>query len=1289
MNASPRVLPPLGALVASASLVLFAVSARAELPLVLKEDFSGGSDRWEPTDSAAWKIAKLTDGNAVFEILGGSKYEPPHRSPVNFALLKNVTLGDFVLTAKVKTTQTSRAHRDMCLFFGFQDPAHFYYVHLGEKTDDHANQIFIVNDAPRVKISEKTTEGTPWKDDFRHSVKLVREAATGLIEVYFDDLENPAMVAHDTRFAWGRVGIGTFDDKGQWDDIEIHGTEVEKPSAAAAVEPAEEKSADTGAENEDAEEAASLKEKKRIAGSPSAQTKLKYTKWTPKFQVPDPVAIDFDEKGRAYVTQTQRRKANDLDIRANTDWIPNDVGFTSVEEKRAFFRERLTKEQSEANAGRVDDLNGDGVHDWRDLTVLTERVHRVADTDGDGFADEMKTYAEDFRTEVTGIAAGVMFHEGDVYSTIAPDVWKLRDTDDDGVADRREVFAHGFGLHIAYAGHDMHGLIVGPDGRVYWSIGDKGIHVKTREGDRFFFPNQGGMLRCEPDGGHFEVFAHGLRNVQEPAFDAHGNFFGVDNDSDASGEKERFVYIVRHMDAGWRANWQYRKPDFNPWIDEGLWETKHPGQAAHLVPPISHYENGPAGFVYNPGTALDPTWRDFFFLTSAPNGQQWAFRAKEKGVTFEMTEDRQIGDGIPLVGLAFAPEGGLYGVDWGGGYPLNQQGAVWRIDVPGAADSELRRQTAEKLRDDYAKLKEGELVARLGDDDQRVRLKAQFELARREAFDTFAAVAADAEKPRLARLHALWGLGQLTRHRDGADYAPLLARLDDPDAEVRTQAAKTIGDGFGAPLAFVPVPFATQQGMVDDLTLLSERLIPLLRDGNDRVKFHAALALANLARPEAAAAFVEFANSLPAPDAVEPYLRHAAIVGLTACADTPILAGFADAKSETARACAVAALRRRADAAVVVFLDDASPWVATEAALAIHDDWSIPAALPNLAAKLGTHPKNESFTRRAISANHRIGDAPGAGRVAAYAADRAAPETLRLEALDALTDWTKPDLLDRVDGRRRDLGDRDPHIASGAVAKFVDTLLTDPASTIQAKTMRLAADLNLAIPPATLTAVIGNADSADELRIEALRTLKAQAAPELAAAVSGALDAKSVDLRGEALAIFAESNPEAALPKLESVLKNAKAVGEKQRAFTTLGAMTDDASKRVLGQWAADLARAPGALKLDIAAAAEKRGLPVEASFDFCLEGGDPRRGKTIMLSHVAAQCTACHKIADGKGSTVGPNLKSVGLRERAYLLESLVNPMAQIAKGYGTISLTLKNGETIAGQFREEKDGK
>ena len=40
---------------------------------------------------------------------------------------------------------------------------------------------------------------------------------------------------------------------------------------------------------------------------------LEFTKWTPDFLVPDPVALSFDNQGRAYVTQTQRRKANDLD----------------------------------------------------------------------------------------------------------------------------------------------------------------------------------------------------------------------------------------------------------------------------------------------------------------------------------------------------------------------------------------------------------------------------------------------------------------------------------------------------------------------------------------------------------------------------------------------------------------------------------------------------------------------------------------------------------------------------------------------------------------------------------------------------------------------------------------------------------------------------------------------------------------------------------------------------------------------------------------------------------------
>jgi hypothetical protein len=202
--------------------LLSSAAAAAELPPVYEDSFDRGASNWEPTDPKCWKVAEA-DGNKFFSQFEKCKYAPPYRSPLNFALLKDVTVGDFVLEAKCRSTVKDYGHRDMCLFFGYQDPAHFYYVHLGKQTDDHANQIFIVNGAPRTKISTKTSTGTNWTDNWHH-VKIVRRAADGTIEVYFDDMKTPVMTATDKTFASGRIGIGTFDDTGDWDDVKLYGT---------------------------------------------------------------------------------------------------------------------------------------------------------------------------------------------------------------------------------------------------------------------------------------------------------------------------------------------------------------------------------------------------------------------------------------------------------------------------------------------------------------------------------------------------------------------------------------------------------------------------------------------------------------------------------------------------------------------------------------------------------------------------------------------------------------------------------------------------------------------------------------------------------------------------------------------------------------------------------------------------------------------------------------------------------------------------------------------------------
>jgi len=203
-------------------------AAAEKLPLVHSDDFEQGAERWQPTDATAWKIKATGGGHVYSQHKKRSNYNPPHRSPLNISLLNDVRVGDFVLTAKVLSTHPDYGHRDVCLFFGYQDPAHFYYVHLGKKTDDHANQIFIVNGKPRTKISRKTTPGTPW-DDKWHDVKIVRGVKDGKIEVFFDDMKNPVMVAEDKTFAWGQIGLGTFDDTSDWDDFRLMGVKVEKP----------------------------------------------------------------------------------------------------------------------------------------------------------------------------------------------------------------------------------------------------------------------------------------------------------------------------------------------------------------------------------------------------------------------------------------------------------------------------------------------------------------------------------------------------------------------------------------------------------------------------------------------------------------------------------------------------------------------------------------------------------------------------------------------------------------------------------------------------------------------------------------------------------------------------------------------------------------------------------------------------------------------------------------------------------------------------------------------------
>jgi hypothetical protein len=172
------------------------------------------------TDPTAWKVAEA-DGKHVLELHQQSKYKPVHRSPFNIALLAGQKFGDCIIEAHCLQTGKEYGHRDMVVVFGFQNPSQFYYTHIATAADDHANNVFIVKDAPRVKIATETNTGNDWGLNVWHKVRVERKASDGTIKVFFDDMAKPIMVAHDKNFGVGWVGFGSFDDTGRIANVRI------------------------------------------------------------------------------------------------------------------------------------------------------------------------------------------------------------------------------------------------------------------------------------------------------------------------------------------------------------------------------------------------------------------------------------------------------------------------------------------------------------------------------------------------------------------------------------------------------------------------------------------------------------------------------------------------------------------------------------------------------------------------------------------------------------------------------------------------------------------------------------------------------------------------------------------------------------------------------------------------------------------------------------------------------------------------------------------------------------
>ena len=1013
--------------------------------------------------------------------------------------------------------------------------------------------------------------------------------------------------------------------------------------------------------------------------------------------------ICLDGQNNLYVAETHRWRVQVQDIRYGgkflRDRVNSDISSMTLDDRAAFHKRWAGKQ----------------FLTWDQFTRESEVIKKLTDTDGDGKADQTTVFRGDFNDHLAGPSGGLIEKDGTVYFAMIPGIYSLRDLDQDGQAEEIKTLVDGFGVRVSFSGHDLNGFAWGPDGKIYWSIGDRGYHIE-QNGKIFARPDSGGVFRANPDGSEFEEFYLNLRNPKEIVFDEFGNLFTVDNDYD-QGDRERIVYLIEHGDSGWKMGYQTltsfggvafdhlggkpakRQDQIDSWMNEGLWETRHDRQPAYINPPIAYSSNGPCGLAYNPGiTGLPDSYARNFFVASyvgeASRCLIERFTLNPEGATFKLDEQEDFLTGIALTDLDWGYDGKLYISDYGGGWGKPEKGGIYTLAESAKLKSGPVQEIKELFATGFPKLESEKLYLLLDHPDQRVRLRAQFALASRNKALAIFEKGMRPVQPLMRRIHSLWGIGQIAQKDPGALHS-LAALRGDHEMEIRANLARTLGN-HPAQLE----PFRTT-------------LIEMLGDPSPRVASLAAIALANHGHPEAIKPALALLEKNKDRDTV---VRHGGIMILARCAKPETLAALNAHPSSAVRTAAVVALRRQKSPALAAFFNDPDTKVRHEAIRATYD-MDVRRAYPALAARAQSIAKQVTSktkwhplsARRAIHAAWTLGQAKDLAIVANIANDPSLDFRVRKDALTALLDWNNPPVADPVVAFVRDLPDDRIKLDSGILEQLAKILAAkdEDSKGLVSRLLTLIGQDELKANSGSLFALLNNQELDAKPRAQALRLLHPlEKAKSSWPAVLEVLFSDSENLvRSTARELLFEVDPDRAIAKLGHLLSDDKALpADKQTTLKTLAKFKTANSRAIIARALDRLTarKVDPALALDIVKAAEALGLSLDsyrASFPendplaewnlLCESGGDVRLGKKVFYEHGAAQCQRCHTM-HGVGGDVGPELGAIGKKHDAsYLLRSLINPGAEIAPGYGLGTIKLKNGSEIGGNFLpDDADG-
>ena len=419
-----------------------------------------------------------------------------------------------------------------------------------------------------------------------------------------------------------------------------------------------------------------------------------------------------------------------------------------------------------------------------------DRIKILEDTDGDGKADKVTVFADKIFPVPMGIAVEEHYKEGKytgcrVFIGNSPDLLVLEDTDGDDKADKRYPLLTGFGG--VDSDHGVHGMVLGLDGKLYFTHGDGCCSVQHDHSERqqnFDVIDKGGRhvwtdqlantLRVNRDGTEFEIICDRQRNNYETSMNSFGNIFTSDNDDDGN----RGCRVIWAMDGG---HYGYRTPG-----SPRHWGEEVPGN----VPKIVGTGNGsPCSIMVYEGELLPAEYRNAVLEVDAGSRQVNFFPITRKGAAFRTTYKVFLGSDDPWfrpVDACAGPDGSVFVADWYdagvGGHAFSDQttGRIYRVAPQGNKTTKPKADfaTADGL---IAALKSPNIATM---DAARRCLIAQGNPAQ-------VSEVAVHDKDPIYRARAIWTWGAI--EGDAIAMAALTEMVNQGDPRIREMAVRMLG----------------------------------------------------------------------------------------------------------------------------------------------------------------------------------------------------------------------------------------------------------------------------------------------------------------------------------------------------------------------------------------------------------------------------------------------------------------------------------------------------------------